>query len=283
MGFFKKLLKGDWSNPFDNVKSGTKAIFEEAYNDPFNVGVSGPDILKGLAGAGMASYAGMDWKTIGSLGMDWYNTTSANEAARKMAEAQMRFQERMSSTAFQRQMADMQAAGLNPMLAAQQGGASTPGGASAQVFKQQTFDNTQAALNGQSARQLQRSQSVASLGAAEASYAQSAKSTAELGKVAQDINESIARTDYTQAQKEQLGLIADQITAQIRQINAGTDVNTARAATEKLNAALRQMDLDYYEPKLLLDAVPGIGNTIKSIFGRGPKQGRITSPPRGNH
>lgn len=79
-----------------------------------------------LPGGGFASQA---INIGGSIGLTAFEASLQAEAAKDARD----WQNLMSSTAYQRSMLDMKLAGLNPMLAYQQGGASTPPGAVARV------------------------------------------------------------------------------------------------------------------------------------------------------
>lgn len=69
---------------------------------------------------------------FGSQILGYFGQRETNATNRKIAREQMKFQERMSNTAHQRAVKDMQAAGLNPLLAAG-ASSSSPAGASTTV------------------------------------------------------------------------------------------------------------------------------------------------------
>ena len=88
--------------------------------------------MSGLVGAVLPSLISGGLSLFGGNRANRLSQNSAREATaatERMSDKQMAFQERMSNTSYQRAIADMKAAGINPMLAFMQGGASSPSGA----------------------------------------------------------------------------------------------------------------------------------------------------------
>lgn len=87
-----------------------------------SIGIGGDD--ESLTNLGLSAIPG-----VGA----YLGAQQANQANAQQSQAQMDFQERMSSTAHQREVKDLSAAGLNPILSAHSSGASSPGGAQANM------------------------------------------------------------------------------------------------------------------------------------------------------
>lgn len=90
-----------------------------------------------ILGGALTGFAGSMATNLFNAG----NVRDTNAANSEIAMRQMQFQEYMSNTAHQREVEDLRKAGLNPILSATHGGASTPGGASATMVAPQ-FENS---------------------------------------------------------------------------------------------------------------------------------------------
>lgn len=148
-------------------------------------GIAGPLIMGGssLLGGILANDANRDIAQ---------QTTAAN-----MAEAQTNreFQERMANSAYQRAMADMRAAGLNPMLAFSQGGASSPSGSTGQAVKSEMRDALTPAIS---------------------SALQAKSLDAQIDKIRSDVDVNKATIDLTSQKKMESVASALQATSQAK-------------------------------------------------------------------
>lgn len=84
-----------------------------------------------LESIGLKTSAPLISGAVGLLGAKSQRDTNRKQIG--LAQDQMDFQREMSNTAYQRAMADMKKAGINPIMVSKLGGASTPAGAMAQL------------------------------------------------------------------------------------------------------------------------------------------------------
>lgn len=140
-----------------------------------------------------------------------YGAHQMNKAAEQAANRQMAFQEEMSGTSYQRQVADLQAAGINPMLVSKLGGASTPAGAMPQ------FTNVGAA---------------GAAGFGQAAAGMSSAAQAEKTGVETDI---LSETGLAQAKANLEKTVADfgLTTQQTAKVLTDTELSAAQIATER--------------------------------------------------
>lgn len=193
--------------------------------------IGGPQgaMLGASLGAGFDSYQGA-------------REMNAQQVA--LSREQMEFQERMSSTAYQRAVKDMQAAGLNPMLAYSQGGASAPLGSMPQVQNA----SAAGAASAQAAMQTMNGITSAALQAANAELAtsQAAKVRSETleqslhtAKLVSEID--LAKQDYSlrSAQTKTEGSRKLLVDAQEAEALAGAALKQRQEAIAQVEETLR--------------------------------------------
>jgi hypothetical protein len=180
---------------------------------------------------------------------------AANAANAQLAHNQMQFQERMSRTAYQRQVEDMKAAGINPMLSAKMGGASTPSGQTA------VMQNTaKAGIEGaMMVANLKNMQATARRTNAEAKVIEKTgmrKAESDIGqtvansrKINADRERIFAEVNRIRGETNKIDYLIKQIQAETRKIKAGTLLTYEQTAEsiDRQYMIKQQQDLFYQQ------------------------------------
>lgn len=158
------------------------------------------------------------------------------------------FQERMSNTAYQRAMSDMQAAGLNPMLAAKQGGADTPSGSAAVAGGGGMAHSGRSGQNALALSQIQLNS---------ASVARTEAETDKIGAEAESIRQGTPTHAVTRDKMRQdISESVERVQKIIAETSAVVQGEAASAASEKL---MEQ------QARNLVEVIPQIRATVAHL------------------
>lgn len=186
-----------------------------------------------LAAAGISAAGSIAGGLLQQSGQADANRQSAQYNWDAMMENQ-RFQERMSNTAYQRAMNDMRHAGLNPILAYSQGGASSPAGSAAST----RFENTMEGLG------------------------KGVTSASQMGQRALEMRQMMAQTDQTKTQATMNESSSDLNKANT--IRAAQDTITSAADARRKDAETAYTMEQMQNPKALRDLWQAQGHSART-------------------
>lgn len=228
-------------------------------------------------GGGLISSLGQQGANAANIANSWQMAQFNADQARINRD----WQEKMSNTAYQRAMADMRAAGLNPILAYSQGGASSPGGGGASGNAAH-LENAMTGLG----------QGVASAGQAYRNHldmeqvkantvnttASADLSKASTIKAAQDTATSAAQMNKANAEA---ALVTEQMdNPKTQRMLMGAQAHSARAAGDLSDEQRRQ--LKEYGPHWTGQAAGSAGrlfDRFRGAFENLMKNGPVMGPP----